>query len=90
MIMIMMKIKIVINIKSYLSRSNWPYADLGVGVVGAELMMMKIKMLKITMMKTTMMNITMMKITMMKITMMKITMMKIGSELQVQQFAYMF
>ena len=83
--MMMMMIKIVINIKSYLSRSDWPYADLGVGVVGAQLMMMKI-----TMMKTTMMNITMMKITMMKITMMKITVMKIGSELQVQQLTYMF
>ena len=73
--MIMMMIKIVINIKSYLSRSDWPYADLGVGVVGAQLMMMQIKMMKITVMK---------------IKMMKITVMKIGSELQVQQFAYMF
>ena len=95
MMTMILKIKIMINIKSYLSRSDWPYADLGVGVVGAQLMMIKIKMLKITMMKTTMMkttmmNITMMKITMMKITMMKITVMKIGSELQVQQLAYMF
>ena len=55
--MIMMMIKIVINIKSYLSRSDWPYADLGVGVVGAQLMMMKIKMMKITVMKITVMKI---------------------------------
>ena len=33
--------------KSYLSRSNWPYADLGVSVVGAKLTMMKITMMKI-------------------------------------------